>query len=522
MSSRRPSYRIHWTMGSHITLGMLIFDMRALKYVMKETPCQLPATGFVRNYTASATVSEEAGFAMCRTVEGMQMAPQDHSQEQYSPSMAHQCHVEFLLLGTESGEVVVFSVGSKIFRAAFPISTNGITALTQAPDGTVLCGCGDGNIKILVGADRQWKVVAESEVTGGISSVSCFGYPSLQELLCCTSSGRLYHCLFELPEKEPHPVSLSLTEIDCSHTGVVTCSSFGTKEADVVATGSSDGRVRLWDLNNYTILQSSRGPSGTVVLDVHIDDFSNGSIVSAWDDGKLRCFQRGNGKQEWCFGAHKGKATCVVSTAPAFISAGDDGRILVWKRDSKELVMRFEDHHGPVRELISDVRTPYIIHSIGHDRCVFSHDLEKEIKFCTHQLPRQQAASFTSITQKRTGENELITSSCDGRILAWDYDVPATPIFELRTGVKTSINCVSISPSGYYLAAAGSNGAVLLFRIDDNSQKGGELVSRSMGHSGKILTLSWSPDERQIITGGADNCISVYNVFTSTTQDNEE
>eukprot|EP01138_Halocafeteria_seosinensis_P012321 gb/GECG01012590.1/.p1 GENE.gb/GECG01012590.1/~~gb/GECG01012590.1/.p1 ORF type:complete len:726 (+),score=84.48 gb/GECG01012590.1/:1-2178(+) len=515
MSSRRPSYRIHWTVGSHISMGTLIFDMRTLKYVMKETAAQLPSSGFNRHYAASVTVSEEAGNAMCRNIAGLQMASTDHSHEQYSPSMTHPSHVEFLLLGTEAGEVTIFSVGSKVFRAAFPISTNGITALAATADGTVLCGCGDGNVKVLVGADKQWKCVAETQVVGGVNSVTCFGGPSLEEFLCSTSAGRLYYALFELPYDEPEPISLSKREIDCSHTGVVTSCSFGLTQADVVATGSIDGRVRLWDLNNYTIIQSSRGPPETVALDVHIDDYGEGDVLSSWDDGKIRCYRRGQGEQVWCIGAHKGKATCITSTTPAYISAGDDGRILVWKRGSKELVLQFEAHHGPVRELRIDTKTPYIVHSIGNDRCVFSHDMEKECRVTSHQLPRQQAASFTAITQKRTGERELITSSSDGRILGWDYDVPSTPVFEMRSGLKTSINCVSVSPSGQFLAAAGNNGALVLFRIKDGHSSGGQLVASILGHSGKILTLAWSPDEKQIITGGADNCISVYNVFSA-------
>ena len=39
------------------------------------------------------------------------------------------------------------------------------------------------------------------------------------------------------------------------------------------------------------------------------------------------------------------------------------------------------------------------------------------------------------------------------------------------------------------------------------------LLAATLGHSARVLSLRWSPDEKQIVSVGADCCICVWNFF---------
>ena len=66
----------------------------------------------------------------------------------------------------------------------------------------------------------------------------------------------------------------------------------------------------------------------------------------------------------------------------------------------------------------------------------------------------------------------------------------------------------SVSPSGRYLAFAGDDQLVKVLEIGSTS-----VVSVGQAHSGSITCLVWTNDERQVITGGLDTCICVFNFY---------
>ena len=86
------------------------YDIASMQYHIKQGICQLPNTGLNRSYN----------FSKCRG--------------------------DLLLTGTTSGEVCVFSVFSNIYRAAMPISSNGILCAAIDQD-FLYVGGGDGKLR---------------------------------------------------------------------------------------------------------------------------------------------------------------------------------------------------------------------------------------------------------------------------------------------------------------------------------------------------------------------------------------
>lgn len=124
-------------------------------------------------------------------------------------------------------------------------------------------------------------------------------------------------------------------------------------------------------------------------------------------------------------------ALCL-STPPraqaAVITGGADGKVAVWLRRSRECLLQFTEHLKPVVAVIPDLVAPNLIHSAGKDRCVFSYDLKEERRTVGHQMSKVGVGAFTSLSQRKDSEQELVTGGTDGKLLFWDCDIIETPV----------------------------------------------------------------------------------------------
>ena len=65
------------------------------------------------------------------------------------------------MLGTTGGEVCVFSISSRIYRATMPLSSNGLMALAVVGE-NVYVGGGDGKVKKLNISGGRWTLTHEA------------------------------------------------------------------------------------------------------------------------------------------------------------------------------------------------------------------------------------------------------------------------------------------------------------------------------------------------------------------------
>ena len=70
------------------------------------------------------------------------------------------------------------------------------------------------------------------------------------------------------------------------------------------------------------------------------------------------------------------------------------------------------------------------------------------------------------------------------------------------------MTCVSVSPSGTYLAVSGGQ-LVSIFDL----ASGIRLMAQGQGHSDSVVSLAWSPDEKQVLSAGDDCCVCVWNFY---------
>jgi cilia- and flagella-associated protein 52 len=90
-----------------------------MQYSLKSTNCQLPSSGLIRTY--------------------------------------HQALVDvygnYIYVGTSAGEVCIYQIVNEVFKAALPISNNGVLSLAMCVhDNVLFVGSGDGKLKKLRGS----------------------------------------------------------------------------------------------------------------------------------------------------------------------------------------------------------------------------------------------------------------------------------------------------------------------------------------------------------------------------------
>jgi WD40 repeat protein len=156
-AGKHPSYQLIAYYSSSVLIHSFDFDIASMTYRISTAACQLPSSGLNRTYTCST----------CDSVG------------------------EFTIAGTSSGELCVFSIPNRIFRASLPLSSNGLLVMIEL-DGSLYVGSGDGKVKRIAGRDTKWNVLAEAQLPGRIISMS--PSPDRREILCGTSLG----CIFRL------------------------------------------------------------------------------------------------------------------------------------------------------------------------------------------------------------------------------------------------------------------------------------------------------------------------------------
>lgn len=241
-ASHYTSYELVIDVGNVITSVKLSYDPSKVQWAMKTSPYAVPSGGgLIRSYCCLAV----------------------------SPDRA------FVYVGTTAGEVLVYKRDVAVFRACIPVCHGGVQSLCVRPGGEVLCGGGDGTLKMLRGGDMAWELAQETKFDSKIVSLSATS--SGAELLLACGSGQILRCLAD---------SFSYSVVGSGHTSAISCVACSrTPGSTLMATGTVGGELRLWDVSDYACVATTSYKAAVMCLAL-LDD---GGIISGWGDGFIRC-----------------------------------------------------------------------------------------------------------------------------------------------------------------------------------------------------------------------------------------
>jgi WD40 repeat protein len=282
------------------------------------------------------------------------------------------------------------------------------------------------------------------------------------------------------------------------------------KRSDIFSTLSKGGRLNVRDLSDYALVGSTliqnRGEGKCLLFR------DNGDLLTGWESGAVECHSSVDVSPKWNIAqAHNG-GVCSLAEAPGkyIVTGGIDKCVRIWTTDAGvELICQFAEHRSAVTGVLVDLQQPHILHSCGLGRALLSYDLKKERRITIHQMSGNSDGAFLSLAQRRDSELELVTTGSDGRILFWDADEDA-PVQNILDPNRMRLNCISMSPSGRFVAVCGEDHQTKIYDIQTES-----LVAVGIGHSSNVTSIVWSPDERQCVSVGDDCCVCVWNFYGS-------
>ncbi|KAG8770863.1 hypothetical protein FRC12_004014 [Ceratobasidium sp. 428] len=245
-----------------------------------------------------------------------------------------------------------------------------------------------------------------------------------------------------------------------------------------IASGSSSGIVRTWDINN-----------GALTGDPFVGHSAAVASVAFSSDGRRIV----SGSFDYTIHSHR------------IVSCASDG-VQIW--DVAEFTPIGKLHSGHSFDVTSAAFSPdgHRIASGSKDKTVRIWDTRKIAR--TDTVLAGHSGHVTSVTFSPDGQR-IASGSKDSTVRIWDVNTSPSPNISL-VGHSAWVNCVTFSPSGQYVISGSNDNTIRVWDAEATLTTYGTFA----GHSGEIHCVAFSPDGRRVVSGSVDKTIRVWDAST--------
>ncbi len=266
----------------------------------------------------------------------------------------------------------------------------------------------------------------------------------------------------------------------------------------VLASGSSDNTVRLWDCDSGREFACLRGHVNGVRT---LNWSGDGRVLASGSaDKTVRLWDRDSGRELACLQGHEDQVSTLNWSGDGRVlaSGSNDNTVRLWDRDSGRELACLRGHEGWVKTLSwsGDGR---VLASGSGDRTVrlWYRDSGRELPCLRGHESRVNTLSWS-------GNGRVLASGSDDKsVRLWDRE-RGRELACLR-GHQGFVTTLSWSEDGRVLASGSDDQTVRLWDRDS-----GRELACLRGHEYGLNTLSWSGDGRVLASGSDDHAVRMW------------
>lgn len=301
--------------------------------------------------------------------------------------------------------------------------------------------------------------------------------------------------------------SLEQTGILSGHTTPVRRVAFNIAGTQLAST-STDGVARLWDLKAQAVAQSFDDKSNPII-DVAFQN-DNKSIVTAHADGNVLVETI---VAQVVHRADDGRVNdlSIASNGSQYATAGADGTVKLWNASNSSPIRSFSGLEGGALcvSLSADNRQ---IAAGGSDKTVRTWNVGNSSGHFRLNVPVEAHRVSYSPDSSR-----LVAALSDNTLQCFDptplnpqpAEPPARDASQLLRGHTGLIGDMAWAPDSQTLQSSSADMTLRQWSIASPKEK-----NRLSGHSQDVYSVVFSPDGETLVTGSADKTIRIWNLET--------
>ncbi|NXK99042.1 CFA52 protein, partial [Mesembrinibis cayennensis] len=396
----------------------------------------------------------------------------------------------YFYVGTSSGDVLKVNTNNKLMTHYGPQKekfSSGVTALLLLKTGDLIVGTGGGIVALCKGSN--YKVMKKIQVQGAVTSLTCSGQD--HQFFVGTNECQIYRINYTAFKEEL---------IAACHTEAIHDIVFPLGTSDLFATCSKND-IRVWHTpENRELLRIVVRNMTCHAVEITSD---GKSIISAWNDGKIRAFTPETGRLMYVINhAHSLGVTAIAATSDCkrIISGGGEGQVRVWEIGEKthKLGEVLKEHVSAVSCIKIKKNNRECVTASLDGTCI----IWDIVRFVRNQMIL--ANTLFKCVCYHPEEYQIITSGTDRRIGYWEV-FDGSAIREVEGSVSGSVNGMDITSDGAYFVTGGDDHLVKLWDYNE-----GAVTHVGVGHSGNIARLKICPGKKYIVSVSADGAILLW------------
>ena len=308
-----------------------------------------------------------------------------------------------------------------------------------------------------------------------------------------------------------------ITSLDIPFTDgriIITSVSFSSDEETIAFMSHLPDAVKLWHVpsGNVTTLVDNDGRERRTIIRPQSVSFSpDGRMLAAGSsDGIVELWDVGTQRLLAALPGHRHRVTSVAFSrdGKTLASGSIDETVRLWNVMKRENIAILRGHRRWVNSVAfspDGTRLASGAYGRGRDATIKLWDIASEQNINTFTVPREGVYAVAFSTDGRT----IASGSRDGTVKLWDVE---TGNVEFAISGHTSVDkSVSFSPDGSTLATGSRDGTVKLWDVTT-----GRHVETFGSHALGVSAVAFSPDGALLASGSYDSTTKLWDVETGT------